>query len=271
MSCLLNQLGIDYIPEKSFEWSNGKMYDHYVIENNLLIENHGKQHYENMPNSMFGNLEEIQANDIYKQELAVQNGYNYCVIDCSYSDANWIKNSIMNSNLYEILCFSENDIDWNYCDIFASSSLYKQIWDDWNKFQDINYILLKYEKYYVKRGIFEIIKKGIDIGVCNTNVDIINLDHQGIQKQSNNIPIYCVNDNLYFFSSDEVYDYYGDNLFPKKTKTRSMINSLRKNMPYKGKTFIYISKEEFNYQKTKSEDLNLNNVYGDYFSNLYMR
>ena len=44
----------------------------------------------------------------------------------------YIKKSIMSSNLPQLLNFSENDIDWNKCDEFATSSRVYEACCYWN-------------------------------------------------------------------------------------------------------------------------------------------
>lgn len=43
---ILMELNIEFISEKSFDWSNGKIYDIFIPSLKMIIENHGKQHYE---------------------------------------------------------------------------------------------------------------------------------------------------------------------------------------------------------------------------------
>lgn len=65
--------------------------------------------------------------DLEKMEAAKKNGIkNYVVLNCMYSELEWIKNSIMTSDLPQIFNFNENDIDWNLCEYTASKSLLPQ-------------------------------------------------------------------------------------------------------------------------------------------------
>ena len=45
MAALLDELHINYIPEKTFDWSDNKRYDFYLTDYNIIVEMHGKQHY----------------------------------------------------------------------------------------------------------------------------------------------------------------------------------------------------------------------------------
>lgn len=133
MYSVLNQLDVAYEIEYSQEWSNGKRYDIYIPSLNCIIENHGRQHYEES-SGVFDSLKETQDNDKYKIDLAVNNGIKYyVVIDCRESEIEWIKHHIMNSVLPELLHFNENDINWEECDKFAMSNLVVKSAELWNK------------------------------------------------------------------------------------------------------------------------------------------
>ena len=112
VSNLLRQLSVDFVYDNSYEWSNGKRYDFYIKDLSLIIETHGLQHYSDKKH--FNNTHQYteQENDIYKTELAIQNGIqNYIELDCRYSDFKYIKNSILNSNLSNI--FDLSLINWD--------------------------------------------------------------------------------------------------------------------------------------------------------------
>ena len=75
----------------------------------------------------------IKENDRAKRQVAIDNGiYYYIEIDCRKSESEYIKNSIMNSELPNIFDFSEQDIDWNECDKYASGSLFMHTAEFWN-------------------------------------------------------------------------------------------------------------------------------------------
>ena len=123
---VLTQLKLSVTPEYTPEWSMRKRYDDYIETYNLIVENHGIQHYVE---SKLGNqsLCDIQNNDLLKQAMAKENGIqHYIVLDCRYSSLEWIKNSIMSSQLPEILNFTEADIDWAQAARFASTNLIKE-------------------------------------------------------------------------------------------------------------------------------------------------
>lgn len=156
MRALLQQLSqrqnksFKFESEKTFEWSrdiicnniklNGtKKYDFFIqTECQIIIECHGGQHYYKSQKSVFGKkrtLQDEQENDEIKMGLAINNGIsqgNYVVLDCSESNAEFIKASIMKSSLPALLDFSINDIDWTLCDRYCCTSLVRLVCDKWN-------------------------------------------------------------------------------------------------------------------------------------------
>lgn len=130
---LLNQLNIEFIPEYSPKWIQGKRYDVYIPSLNCIIENHGMQHYEKGFSSCGGRtLQEEQDNDKYKRDTAISHGIkHYIIIDCRESSLEWIKTSILKSDLIYLL--SVDNVDWSICNSFATSSFVKEVAKLWNK------------------------------------------------------------------------------------------------------------------------------------------
>ena len=79
---------LDYLTENEFNVvSQHKIdgynykYDIYIREYNLIVEVHGRQHYEEVDFFDTRTLEEERMNDYEKEKLAVSKGYNYMAID----------------------------------------------------------------------------------------------------------------------------------------------------------------------------------------------
>lgn len=105
----LNQLGIEFESEKSFDWVNRKRYDFYIPKYNMIIEAHGLQHYADCT---WSKATEQKENDKYKEYMARLNGIeNYIQLDCRFSNLKYIKESIENSKISEILNIEK--IDWD--------------------------------------------------------------------------------------------------------------------------------------------------------------
>jgi transposase len=136
----LDQLNINYEKQKTFEWSdnvicdkeylNGKKkYDFYIPSVRCIIEVHGVQHYEKSfetIETVTKTLEEEQENDELKQKLAIENGYEFIVIDARKSKSEWIKKSILNSKINKF--FNLLNINWIECNILVRTAC-----DHWNE------------------------------------------------------------------------------------------------------------------------------------------
>lgn len=162
----LRQVGVEYIAEYSPEWANKKIYDIYIPSLNCIIENHGIQHYDGCFERCGGlTLLEEQENDKLKQHIALKNGIkNYIVLDCRKSKLNWIKNSIINSTLFDLLNINENDIDWNKCNNVFKPNLIKMSSDLWNDGLKIKDISKKLNKS--RHTISSYLSKAKDFGWC---------------------------------------------------------------------------------------------------------
>ena len=124
MNSLLTILGVDFAREQTFPWSknvigedgknSSKRYDFYIPSMSAIIEVHGSQHYGGGFEYLGGrSLEEEQANDKQKEQLAKANGIkHYIVINALSSTLSFIKESILASTEFTSL-FDLSGIDWD--------------------------------------------------------------------------------------------------------------------------------------------------------------
>lgn len=174
---LLMQLNIKFEMHKIFEWSknikntyndkcSNKEYDFYLPDYNLIIESHGSQHYDNgTPFSAYGKggrtLEEEQANDMLKQDIAIKNGYNYIVIDCKQSNFQYISNSIISSNFSKYITIE--NVDWKKCNKDALSGIKMLVINEKKDNPDLSTATLS-KKYNVSPVTISLwLKQGADI------------------------------------------------------------------------------------------------------------
>lgn len=125
---ILKQLSTEFIIQLNkltFEWCENYRYDFYIPSLNMIIETHGMQHYEKGFESCGGKtLEEEQKNDRLKKELALNNNIkNYIVVDCRYSEFDWLKENV-SKELNEF--FDLSNIDWN---LVWENSLKNFVWE----------------------------------------------------------------------------------------------------------------------------------------------
>lgn len=201
ISSLLNQLNVEHssqLSNKTFSWCGKYRYDKYLRDINIIVEIHGIQHYEN---STRGNgLKFEQENDKTKKQLAYNNGFNdktYIIIDARYSELEYIKNSVMNSDLPQLLNFKEDDINWYKCEEDSLNSYVKIACDLWNEFHNIDAIvnIIKLSKPTIRRYL----KKGSKIGLCDYDGEI-EAKKKLIRSK---IKVYCVELEKMFLSVTE--------------------------------------------------------------------
>lgn len=173
---VLSQLGIKFTwqySKKYCKWiENGIRYDFYFKYNNeeYIIETHGGQHYKN---SFYTTVEDQQQKDLFKKELAIKNGIkseNYIIIDCSKSNIDYIKNSIINSKLN--LIFDITCINWQKAEIYSETNLSKVICDYWHIHKEINKEKITTGTLKEIFGLSYLVvstylKSGTELGWCN--------------------------------------------------------------------------------------------------------
>lgn len=164
---LFNQLGLSFETHKVFDWLIDRYYDFYLTDYNILCETHGLQHYKDGFVSVGGRThEQEQENDKIKMETALKNGISdYIILDCRYSDFDWIKNSIIQSGIIERFGKTVDDINWVKCGKSAMSSRMLETCKLWNNGKSISEIC-EYFKMHTTT-IREYLKKGAKAGICS--------------------------------------------------------------------------------------------------------
>ena len=168
---LLNQLEIEY--QHDNYWIENKRYDFYLPNYNIIIECHGEQHYRDKT-GLKTTLKEQIENDEYKKQLALNNNINeYIVIDCRYSELDWIKDNILKSKLSKI--FNLSNINWIQCEEFALSNKVKEICDYWRFHNEINkedLSIIDISKIFNlgRATIYKYLKQGTKLDWCNYNL-----------------------------------------------------------------------------------------------------
>lgn len=195
---------IEYISEKTFDW--GKLdnkvfrYDFYLPKFKFIIEANGEQHYKG---SFCGRkLEEQQKTDSIKEELALKNGIlKYYQVDCSKSEKEFIKNSIINLDLLSELNIFISDEEWNLIFKEAAGSLFMKIIDYYNKTNDSTKTIGKIFHLH-KKNVIEYLKRGTSIGLCNYNPQEELLKSKFPKKK---IKMYDLN-NKFIMEFDSIYN-----------------------------------------------------------------
>ena len=109
-------------------------------------------------------LQEEQENDRVKQELATQNNIrHYIVLDCRESDPDWIKNSILNSELSNL--FDLSIVDFDKCGEFACSNLVRVVADLWNNGLSVKEIMAK--TGFLPARVQDYLRKSAKCNMCD--------------------------------------------------------------------------------------------------------
>ena len=162
---VLEELDVVFDYDSQKTWSDGKRYDFYIPSLGIIIETHGEQHYKQTNRKNTRSLEEEQANDQYKYEMAIANGIkpeNYIVIDCRKSDFEFIKNNTLNSKLNEV--FNLNNITWTDLNI-APSKFTEEVWKYWNN--NLGVMEISRITKLSKRAVLSYLKLGSSLDKCN--------------------------------------------------------------------------------------------------------
>lgn len=242
---VLEQIGVYFKSQYSPKWIKPKKYDFYIKDYSCIIETHGRQHYkENTFKSVGGRtLEEEQQNDKYKKEMALKNRIkHYIILDCRNSNLEWIKSSILNSELAEL--FNLSNIDWNKCAEFANSNRVKEVCDYWNSRSDDETTTDLANLFKLDRtSITTYLKKGNTLGWCKYDpkeeMRKVRLKVGGHNKKK--VEILKDNKSLGIFESCAELERQSEELFEVKLSHSKISNVCNgKLRQYKGFTFKYV-------------------------------
>lgn len=166
MASFLKNNNINFISEVSFDWSNKKRYDFYIPENNIIIEVHGLQHYQDV-NGYMSSFKEQSLNDRLKKDLCKLNlNAKYYEINCSFSTIEWISKEIEVSGLLREFDLNENYINWKEIESQAQKSKMKEACDIWN-FQKLHIGKISEILGVSTSTVRGYLKKGVELGICD--------------------------------------------------------------------------------------------------------
>lgn len=180
---ILSQLSLKFSSQKKFKWSRNKRYDFYLPDHNMIIETHGKQHYEDTFTYYGGrSAKEEQENDLLKENIAKDNGIStYITVDCRKSEIGYIKESVIKS-LHNH--FNIKDVDWDRSNAFAQKSLVKEACSLWGgeikSTKDIGEVL-----NISQPTVLNYLRKGREFGWCDYDSTIVQKENgrlTGLQK-----------------------------------------------------------------------------------------
>jgi len=248
---VLEQLKFNFknqLNKTTFEWCKDYKYDFYISQFKCIIETHGDQHYTDKFREHKKTLKEEQQNDKYKKELALNNNIkNYIVLDCRKSEIEFIKNSIMESNLPQLLNFKKEDIDWLKCHEYACNSLVKIVCDLWNN--NINIKRIENKLQLSDTTIRKYLYQGTELNWCNYNgkEELIKMGFKN--GVFGNIKIICLNTNEIFNSMKDALIKYNMNSNHISTCCKGKRKSAGKH-PITGEKLVWMYYEDWEAQQS---------------------
>lgn len=182
---ILDKLGISYATQYRFSESNHR-YDFYLCDYNAIIETHGSQHYEEKGRKGGRTLEEEQANDRYKRELAITNGVkaeDYHEIDCRVSTLEHCRKGLITA-LSKYIEINLTEEEWKDLDIRSQTSNFIKVIEEFNL--GITQTSLIAKKYKLDMTtVQKYLNKGTKMGLCS-------YDGKEMQKHNHSVPLVAI-------------------------------------------------------------------------------
>lgn len=190
MCNILKQLGVKFETQYSPEYLklNGgqKRSDFYIPSLNLVIETDGRLGHEGgiVHGKSPKTLEEEIKIDNWKDEQHMLHGVETIRINCFESDMEYIRESILNSELVNYFDFG--NINWLKCEEFALKNIVKEVCNYWNNKKEWETTKDLAEKFNVEPiTIRQYLKQGTRLGWCDydPSLQYVRSDRCGRRKK----------------------------------------------------------------------------------------
>lgn len=227
---ILKFCNIDFVQEKIFDWDIEKYkrrYDFYIPSLNTIIELNGRQHYEEVK-YFKRTLEESIKNDKFKKELALKNGIeHYFYIDCSSSNVDFIKKSIIKSGLLKIIDSNEKFIDWEKC---SEQSINRSVVDVANEYNNGFHSRREISRHLEMKE--RLVKKYIKIAYENNLLIGYNPESAVLESRFKNKIVCFEKENIYYEMT--ISEINKSNIFIKKFSKSALGKHIREQKPIEG-------------------------------------
>lgn len=264
---LLEEFGVEYITQfssKNAVWCRKYKYDFYIERYDTIIEVHGLQHYKDTTWSSF---EDIHRNDIDKKTLAQEHITNYIELDVQKSELNYIKRSILYSDILQILkpiSYDETNIPWKRLHKKSVSPIIERIVYQYNNYThditELSKIL-----HIARNTIVRYLKEAALLNMCNYNPiyekeKTLKENHSKNSERASK-PLICLEDSKVFRNA-RILENHSVNIY-KKHLYSSNISAVcnGKDKSLKGLHFQFITRQMFNDIKDNTPNL----AFGDRF------
>jgi hypothetical protein len=236
MYSVLKQLNIDFEYKVVFDWSDKKEYDFIVKDYNIIIETHGGQHYKDA----FGiSLEKQRLNDDYKKMMAEKNGFKYIEIDCRESNIDFIKESILLSEMNSILDFDL--VNWKDADRYALESKLGFVCKLKRENPDISSSEISKIVDVSQSTVQSYLKRGTKLGLCNYDSKLEMSKGTGILlKRAKEVDVFYGDQYIGRFPSITYIHRNCEDILKFKVGRTTIDNARKNGKQYKGYTFKYV-------------------------------
>ena len=169
---ILNQLNIEYIRQYKPDYlkrdgEGQKSSDFYLPQYKRIIETDGKLRHKGGVafDKTVESLQKSIETDRWKDEQHLLHGLKTIRINCFESDMEYIKNSILNSELINFGDFSK--VNWLKVHKFALNNLVREVCDYYNNKKDWETVTNLMKVFKLSRTtIIEYLNKGMKLGWC---------------------------------------------------------------------------------------------------------
>ena len=188
---LIRQLNVENVCfEYSPHWAKGYFYDCYFEyeDKKYIIEVDGQQHFKKASNFEM-TLEETQKRDKEKTTLAEENGCVLIRIDAQKSNKDYLLHQITNSLLSEL--FDLNLVNWEKCDLDATSNLAKEVCLYAEKVMPDKYKNIIQHFNLSEDTIRSYLKQGVEYGWCSRRL----IEKLTVPKK---VSVYNMDDDLLY-------------------------------------------------------------------------
>lgn len=264
---LLEEFDIEYITQfssKNAIWCGKYKYDFYIEKYDTIIEVHGLQHYQD---TTWDSYENVHKNDIDKKILAQKHITNYIELDVKKSELNYIKKSILHSDILQILkpiAYDETNIPWRRLHKKSVSSIIEKVVYHYNNSTQ-NISELSKILHLANTTIVYYLKEASSLNMCSYNPTykkekILEENHSKNSERTSK-PLICLEDSKVFRNA-KVLENLSVEIY-KKHLYSSNISAVcnGKDKSLKGLHFQFITRKNFN----EIKDNNPNLAFGDRF------
>lgn len=145
-------------------WTQNKRYDCFFEykDNKYLIEIDGEQHIKN---TNWSTKERQKQNDLFKTDLALNNGFNLIRIKAYKTDFDYIKQNVLESELANI--FNLDKIDWDVICKQTVTSRNIEIAEFYNKHEDMMLKDIAKHFHISQPTVTKVLRKMSYLGMCD--------------------------------------------------------------------------------------------------------